>query len=270
MQTLKANRLRLEKFVYDKGTNVALYNAEHHKIYREFEARLYRALLKQIITIARNDNFIDSILLLSKAATPAAEQQVSVFLGAVALTDEVDVSAYLVWAGEQGGQAALDKLAINGIFGLKNPDLINYFDDSAKLLITSVDDYTKEWIANQIQEGKTNMLTPYEIAQKMVDESDEFSQMRAKRIVLTETATAMTKVELEAATRYGIQEKIWRTSNDDRVDPICSDLEGARVGIKQSFPGGYEGPPAHPNCRCFIEEVIPEAWTPPQNAWLGE
>lgn len=37
----------------------------------------------------------------------------------------------------------------------------------------------------------------------------------------------------------------------------CLDLDGRRVRIGEAFPGGYQGPPLHPNCACSLVLVDP-------------
>ncbi len=44
----------------------------------------------------------------------------------------------------------------------------------------------------------------------------------------------------------------WDSSLDSRLCEICYGLHGEIVEIGESFPGGYEHPPAHPNCRCAV------------------
>lgn len=268
---LKNTRLSIEKFVYEKGTNVALYNVEHSKKYKSFQKAVERSLMGQIKYIADYKDTLPLLMSLAKAASEPLINQVSVLLAQVSLGNDIDLKAYLVWAGTQGGQAGLDKLGIDGIFGLKNEALINYFGNYSNLLIDQVDDYTKKWIANKIQEGKDQGKTPFEIQQSLIDDGKSITAIRAERIVLTETAKAMTKIELEVAQRTNIKRKIWRTSRDERVCPICGDggLADREVGILESFVGGYEGPPAHVSCRCYLEEVIPEGWVIPEKVWLG-
>lgn len=47
--------------------------------------------------------------------------------------------------------------------------------------------------------------------------------------------------------------KHWFTNNDDRVCPICSPLNDMEVDIDEDFDTDITNPPAHPNCRCWIE-----------------
>lgn len=265
-----SNILRIEKSLYKKGINVALHHAERTKTYRKFLESAGEAITRQIMVVAKDHKKIDSLLLLAKAENPGLLTQIGVFLEDHSFGKEINLTAFLTWGGTQGGQAALDKLNIQGKFALKDPEVIKFFDDHANLIIDSVDDTTKEWIADQIQAGKDKLLTPAEIGDSLESESEGISSVRADMIARTETANALVHVELEAADRYGIQEKIWRTSLDDRVDEICAGLEGERVGINEDFSDGSEGPPAHTNCRCFIEEVVPENWQAPEDPWLGE
>lgn len=251
---------------------MALYNAEHSKTYKAFETRLRKALLSQIKKIANYKDTLPLLMSLAKGRTPTVEllSQVSVLINKDKLSDKVDLKLYLEWAGNQGGQAALDKLAINAIFGLKDQRLIDYFSDYSNLLIDSVDDYTKEWIAAKIQEGKDQGLTPFEIQKMLEDAGDAISAIRAERIVLTETNRAMSTIEIEAARRNNIEEKIWRTSLDERVCPICAPLEGEKQSIMRGFSGGINYPPAHVSCRCYLEEVIPQDWVLPDKIWVGQ
>ncbi|MCK9357633.1 MAG: phage head morphogenesis protein [Dehalococcoidia bacterium] len=79
-----------------------------------------------------------------------------------------------------------------------------------------------------------------------------FGERRAQMIAVTETTRAYAegkrKVQ-EELQRGGIHmTRIWRTAMDERVCPICG--EGALEGTPES-EWGREGPPAHPNCRCW-------------------
>lgn len=272
MQHLRNTRLQIEKFVYAKGTNVALYNAERSKRYSNFQKALQRALYGQIKGIANYKGSLPLLVSLAKAKTTTAEllSQISILVSKDPLGKRVNLEAYLVWAGEQGGQAFLDKNGFEGTFGLKDEELVNYFDDYSQLLIDSVDDYTKEWIALKIQEGKDLGLTPFEIQELLEDDGLAITSIRAERIVLTETARAMSTIELEAAKRNGLKEKIWRTSLDERVCPTCGPLEGERKLLNENFSIGVDAPPAHVSCRCYFEDVIPEKFTMPEKVWVGQ
>lgn len=260
---------KIYKYAYDKGVNAALLAAEDSKVYKIFKKDVEKAIFQQIVFILVEKNYFDTLMSLVGKSESFLETQIRSLLTYVALDKLVDFKSFLVWAGERGGQSFLDKSEINAVFGLKNQQVINYFDDYSKLLINSVDDYTKRWLAKEIQNGLKEGLTPFEIQERITRRGREFSAIRAERITLTETARAMTTVEIEAASRAGVTEMVWQTSQDERVCPICGPLDGKQTRIGGSFPGGYAQPPAHVSCRCYIKEILPRNYERSATIWLG-
>lgn len=249
-------RRRLEKTLYSNGINVALYNVENSDWYKNFMSDVDKAINKQVRDVVTKKN-IEALLFFTKVNKDLITQ-ISTLL--IEIAKYINLADFLIKAGKEGGQAFFDKTGIEGKFVMKNPKVVNFFNEHSNLILNSVDDTTKEWIAKKLQEGKDNMLTSNEIVSSILDETDAFSKIRAERIVLTETANAMMITEISTAYEYGIKEIIWRTSFDDRVCETCLPLEGQRVFIGKSFPDGIYHPPAHPMCRCFIEEVIPDSF----------
>jgi hypothetical protein len=78
--------------------------------------------------------------------------------------------------------------------------------------------------------------------------------VRAQMIAQTESIRAFTTARLETAKRIGGYKKVWLTHGAN--DNLCTEpeAEGA-IEIDTPFIGGYDGPPAHPNCRCYIRLV---------------
>ena len=137
------------------------------------------------------------------------------------------------------------------------------------------DNFTKEG-------GKFSAQTAKRVAQKMVDKSRErvqkvgqdvarlptkeqpkalkteiratFSAPRAESVAVTLTTEAISAGEETARLRVqqgsGINRiPVWITSEDDRVCPVCRPLNLKEEPVwKGRYPNG---PPAHPNCRCF-------------------
>jgi hypothetical protein len=80
-----------------------------------------------------------------------------------------------------------------------------------------------------------------------------FGKQRAEKIAITEVTRA------NAGAVNGLQdyyeremdltyERVWQTSNDERVCPVCGPLDGKPERFwRVRFP---KGPPAHPRCRC--------------------
>lgn len=93
------------------------------------------------------------------------------------------------------------------------------------------------------------------------------SPERARMIAVTETTRAYAEGNRRAWQETGATGMQWMTVQDELVCDICGELAGQRVGITEQF--GYEGrpgggdivqfagvPPAHPNCRCYLQPVI--------------
>lgn len=95
--------------------------------------------------------------------------------------------------------------------------------------------------------------------------ADILSRGRAEVIAATETTAQISAGELAARRAIGAERggppgvtghrdgliARWVTERDARVCPICRPLDGVREeGWIDRFPSG---PPAHPNCRCFLE-----------------
>jgi hypothetical protein len=83
--------------------------------------------------------------------------------------------------------------------------------------------------------------------------ADVFNPSRAQTIATTETTTATSAGgEIGVAETIGLSDlDQWFTAEDDRVCPICGPLhESIRDTWMAQFP---DGPPAHPNCRCWIQ-----------------
>ena len=65
--------------------------------------------------------------------------------------------------------------------------------------------------------------------------------------------------------------RVWVTAADERMCPVCGELEGVEIGMEGQYdfsrvnsrlPSGPT-PPAHPNCRCAVDyrEIAPPAYS---------
>ena len=84
-----------------------------------------------------------------------------------------------------------------------------------------------------------------------------FDATRAEMIAVTEVTRAFAEGNRLAWQESGVVErKRWNTANDELVCPICGPLNGTVVDIDGLFDSNYDGPPAHPRCRCWITPVV--------------
>lgn len=264
MQNL-SDILAIEKAVAKTGVNVLLKHIENSTYYKNFLKQLSKALLNQVRGVAKEGN-IERLLMFTKVAEPQLIVELSTIF--IKLEELIDLKTYLLRVANATGKYNNELRGITGAFYLTNTELVNYFDDHSKLIINSVDDTTKKWIAERIQKGKDKNLNPREIANMLVDDAIGMSEQRALTIVLTETANAMSVTQRAMAQRDGVKYMIWNTSEDEKVCPICLPLDGKKATPTGAFEGGYAGPPAHPSCRCFMTEETQTMIDAKQ--WMGE
>lgn len=94
--------------------------------------------------------------------------------------------------------------------------------------------------------------------------ADRMLTRRAQTIARTETAKAATAGRLEgwrqAAGRglfdYGTAEMEWSSVQQDPTE-ICAQLDGSRVPLGTTWPGGLLPGDAHPCCRCAPVLILP-------------
>ena len=109
-------------------------------------------------------------------------------------------------------------------------------------------------LSRHLANGLAQGLGPTEIARNMRKSIGTLTKTRAEVIARTEVIAAHAEGQLDGFEMLGVEEvgilAEWSTAGDDRVCPLCGELEGAVMTIKEAR--GLI--PRHPNCRC--------AWIP--------
>lgn len=279
---LKKLRARFNNFLYAAGINVALDDVESRQTFAQFILDIRVAITWQVQEILKPENF-DRLMEVSKMRIRYYDNKKleAVFNNLFSDLDlrqafiehgENTIGFYFRWGADLGGQSALDKLGIEGVFGVTNEAWLDFLEDAENLLIRSVDNTTKDWLAAMIKEGLDNQLTVSEMRDMIETEAKGMTKHRAETIARTEIANVMSQTELESYRRAGYKKKRWRTSRDDRVCPICAPADNEEVPVGSLFSTGTDAPPAHPNCRCFIQAVLDFDWDPVENKmiWFGD
>lgn len=105
-------------------------------------------------------------------------------------------------------------------------------------------------------------VPPAEVEKRIQELRDRYIAARAQSIAHTEFQRAWNLAKLEtwrelAEEGYLPREramKVWRTLPG--CCPDCAELEGSTVPLDDVFPEvGLDGPPLHPNCRCYLEHL---------------
>lgn len=148
-------------------------------------------------------------------------------------------------------------------FDKMNPAATQWAADHAGELIDGISKTTREEIRDLVEASFEEQFDIGELASQIADllGSDE----RADTIARTESMKAANEGQRqlwEQAQEEGLLGKNakqeWIVGDDEKLCPICQDMDGEQVGLDEDFNVDGEdldGPPAHPNCRCTVALV---------------
>lgn len=107
------------------------------------------------------------------------------------------------------------------------------------------------------QELKSQGLPDTKIQKVLERTSKQMLRYRSLMIARTEMAYTYTTSENVHMSYYQEKagrrvDKIWQVSPDDLTCDECLNLDNERVNVNEPFSTGVAGPPAHPNCRCYL------------------
>lgn len=263
----------MQDFFFKSRYNFALTTLLASPQCREFQVRIEDSLAKQMLYFAKIEK-VNQIVGVLKAVRTLEEEDQDLLANVrrywvplLAILDEEDVFSFLFWAGEQGGQAALDKLKVPDKFSLHDPSVIKTLRNRVAELESIVDATTQDWVARTVAQGMRDGLSHVEIAKLIRDGARKQAQARADVISENETANALEEISYEVYRRNEIGYHTWVTQRDEMTCDICMANEATgQVRIGEVFPNGVLYPPAHINCRCFDLPVIPDNF---KASWTG-
>lgn len=143
---------------------------------------------------------------------------------------------------------------IDRLLTLTNDFAVRYGRERGSALITDISESTRNMIRNDIaaalESGASN-----DVLAAVLQRGYAFSPERAEMIARTETAFADVEGNIEAYKQSGqVSGKQWITGAG--CCELCDELDGKIVPLDKPFPGGRNGPPLHPNCRCDVLPVL--------------
>jgi len=117
-------------------------------------------------------------------------------------------------------------------------------------------------VGNKVWAGSIGIRVPEDVTREFASQKAEQYASR----LLRQRATTIARTEAVEISNRG-QELLWdQAVKDGFLDPeteerewfaqptackeICEPLDGERAPIGGEYPGGYKGPPGHPNCEC--------------------
>jgi len=106
-------------------------------------------------------------------------------------------------------------------------------------------------LSRHLANGLVHGYSVSQIARNMTESIGGLTRGRAMAIARTEIIASHAEGQLDSFERLGVEEigvlAEWSTAGDDRVCPLCGELEGVVMTVKEAR--GLI--PRHPNCRCI-------------------
>ena len=172
-----------------------------------------------------------------------------------------ELKDYLRITANKAGQTIIDQIPTptDITFRLSNKALKAKIKERVDELVTQLDITTKKTLVNQLALGVKTGETKTQLVKRLQKKGLGLSEIRSGRIVATETEALAEFIRFETAKLNGTKSKIWITSSDERVCPICRPLNGEELLINQNFDAeGVEVkyPPAHVMCRCTVDYSV--------------
>jgi hypothetical protein len=256
IQQLRQVRQAIESFFYKNKFNLALYKIINSQKTVNFKKKVKEGLYNQVLYFAKVEK-VDQIVGVSglgKAVKILTEKDLlerleKLWIPLYGFLDEESVHAYMLWAGEKGGQGAMGKLRTSRDFELTNNKLKAELISLTDTLTKQIDGTTKDWLARTIEQGFRDNLSHFEIAKLIRNSASAVALERSEVIAEQEAAIAVGEVEMEVYKRNGIKEFRWETQKDERTCLEClANEEAGIIKVGEVFPSGVVAPPGHVNC----------------------
>jgi len=172
------------------------------------------------------------------------------------------------------GRAVLGRVgASDVVFSVRDPNVSKAIDSLVFKFGKRTNATTSKALGKALKELRAEIRAGLEAGEAISELTkrvqtvfDHASKFRAKRIAMTESSRAVHLGQQLGAEKSGVVVgKQWVASTDGCE--ACMALHGRQIGLDKSFehhaePGPYSEtpfPPAHPNCRCDMIEIIGRA-----------
>lgn len=159
-------------------------------------------------------------------------------------------------AVDMGKQAAI---GIGVHWGLVNDAVVQWASNFAAEEVTLITTTTRRMVQDKVADWIASGEPLRELEKELLP---TFGKVRAKRIAVTEVTNAYAGGNLETWKASEVVDyKRWYTAGTDVCD-VCQSLEGQEVPLSAMFIADdgsmYYRPPAHVNCKCYMQPVVKE------------
>lgn len=201
-----------------------------------------------------------------------------------ALISEYDIEAQLIRAqadfgpllasiGISSGSQALKLIGSGDIF-IAGDDLQSFIKKQIRMFAKSMIETEQETLTGIIADGLKRGLSVPKIENNIRAAFPDIKRIQSRRITRTEVLKTSNHASVVAWQESGlVVAKQWLTARDDRVDPLCAELNGKIINLDRKFfkrgdtfeSGGRSitldyasvpEPPLHVNCRCDVLPIL--------------
>lgn len=169
------------------------------------------------------------------------------------LNIKVILTKTLIHAIVAGGQMTEQDTGINVGWSDTEPPALKFLDKYTLKLAGDLNETTLDRIKAGIGLSIGNGESQAEATARLADILD--NPTRAATIAHTETVRAFTEGRLAVGEQIGADRKQWDATLN--ACEICDPMDGDIVDMDESFSSGDDAPPAHPNCRCIVNILMP-------------
>lgn len=145
-------------------------------------------------------------------------------------------------------------------FDETNPAALSWAKQHAADLVAGISEATRDEIRSLIEDVFDDVAPAEDLSARIADTIGD--DARAETIARTETMRASNEgvqeswdQAVEEGLLTGKEQQVWIVTPDDRLCPICEPLDGVTAPLDGEFESDgetFNGPPAHPNCRCTV------------------
>ena len=164
---------------------------------------------------------------------------------------KVLLSETLIHALSGGGESIEEEFNVDTDWSDTDSTALKYLDKYTLKLAKDITGTTADRVKNGLRLSVSNNETIEQMRARVNSVVD--NPRRAAMIAHTESVRVYSQGRLAVAKEVGIGRKKWDAS--PRACPICAPIDGVEVALDKNFPGGFDTPPAHPNCRCLLQMV---------------
>lgn len=176
-----------------------------------------------------------------------------------------DIAPALLKIYYRGLEQAIGELPPNAFVFLSwdtiNEGALRWLDNYRLRNLGGIDEYTRTRASRIIEQWIQSGEPMPVLETKLIP---VFGTARAARIAITEITRIYAAANIDAWMNSGVvNANRWNTARDELVCPICGPLDGTTSPLGQyGFAAGGQyliGPPAHPNCRCWLTPIVDES-----------